>query len=405
MYLFSLYFYAMKLEKSFRWFGPDDDINLEEIKQLGATGIVTALHHIPNGAIWSEAEIKMRLDQIQQKGLIWRVVESLPVHNSIKEGQAQRDKLIENYKISMANLAKHGIDTICYNFMPVLDWVRTNLSYKLPDGGITMHYDHITFAAFDIYILKRPNATNDYSEEVIHLAEQHFSAMTDEDAEELAHTIIIITQGFIDGLMDANQDDYKRSFLNYIKEYENIGTNELRENLAYFLEKIIPTAEKYGIKMAIHADDPAFPVLGLPRIVSTESDLEWILNTNKSVNNGLTFCTGSFSSCKENNITQMAEKFADRIHFLHLRNTKYISKYEFIESGHLEGDVDMYSVMKTMISQNRTIPMRPDHGIKILSDLDRNTNPGYPLLGRMKGLAELVGLPAGCKAARPCGPT
>ena len=382
----------MKLEKSFRWFGPDDDISLEEIRQIGATGIVTALHHIPNGDIWSQAEIKIRLDEIQQNGLNWRVVESLPVHNSIKAGLDRRDELIENYKISMANLAEHGIDTICYNFMPILDWVRTNLSFKLPDGGITMQYDHITFATFDIYILKRPNAANDYSEEVIHLAEQRFAAMTDKEAEELAHTIIIITQGFIDGLVDGNQADYKSKFLSYINEYEDIGTDELRENLAYFLDRIIPSAEKYGIKMAIHADDPAFPVLGLPRIVSTEKDLDWILNRNKSVNNGITFCTGSFSSRKENNITQMAEKFADRIHFLHLRNTKYISKYEFIESGHLEGDVDMYSVMKTMVSQNRTIPMRPDHGIKILNDDNRNANPGYPLIGRMKGLAELTGL-------------
>lgn len=382
----------MKLEKSFRWFGPDDNISLKEIRQIGATGIVTALHHIPNGAIWNQSEIKTRLDEIQQNGLIWRVVESLPVHNSIKAGLDERDELIENYKVSMANLAKHGIDTICYNFMPVLDWVRTNLSYQLPDGGITMHYDHITFAAFDIYILKRPEAIHDYSEEVIHLAEQRFAEMTDKEAEEIAHTIIVITQGFIDGLVDGSQGDYKSIFLNYIKEYEHIGITELRENLAYFLDRIIPTAEKYGIKMAIHADDPAFPVLGLPRIVSTEKDLDWILNRNKSVNNGLTFCTGSFSSCKKNNIVQMAEKFADRIHFLHLRNTKYISKYEFIESGHLEGDVDMFSVIKTMNSQNRIIPMRPDHGIKILSDLDRNTNPGYPLLGRMKGLAELDGL-------------
>jgi len=216
--------------------------------------------------------------------------------------------------------------------------------------------------------------------------------MSDEDAEKLAHTIIIVTQGFIDGLVDENLVDYKSAFLNYIKEYEHISTQELRENLAYFLERIIPIAEKHGIKMAIHADDPAFPVLGLPRIVSTEEDLDWILNKHKSVHNGITFCTGSFSSNKGNNINRMAKKYVDRIHFLHLRNTQYISKYEFIESGHLTGDVDMYSVMKTMITQNRTIPMRPDHGIKILDDNNRQANPGYPLIGRLKGLAELNGL-------------
>ncbi len=385
----------MILEKTLRWFGPEDPVTLSDIRQTGATGVVTALHHIPNGSIWPVQEIEKRKKQIESAGLNWHVVESLPVHNSIKAGKAGKDQLIQNYIQSIKNLSLFGIDTICYNFMPVLDWVRTDLEYVLPNGGVTMEYDHITFAAFDIHILERPNAQNDYSPEVISLAKERYSSMSDLESENLARTIILITQGFIDGLVDSDINDYKQEFIRYLTEYNGIGKEGLRENLKEFLDRIIPEAEKAGIKMAIHADDPAFPVLGLPRIVSTEQDLEWIFSVQKSMYNGLTFCSGSFSSNRENRVEELLKRFADRVYFLHLRNTKYSGEYGFFESGHLDGVVNIPKLVSIALRQNRIIPMRPDHGIKILDDHQRKANPGYALIGRMKGLAEIAGLEQG----------
>ena len=382
----------MKIEKTLRWFGPADSVSLAEIREAGATGVVTALHQVPNGEVWPVHLIQNTLNQIRQEGLSWHVVESLPVHHSIKSGSAGRDQHIANYLDSMRNLAACGIDTICYNFMPVLDWVRTDLNYALPGSGITMKYDHIIFAAFDLFILQRPGAERDYPPEIIQAAHEQYDRMTPEQAEELSQTIILVTQGFIDGFSANPGGDYRKEFLAYLSEYQHIDQQQLQHHLGYFLDRIIPEAERLGIKMAIHADDPAFPVLGLPRIVSTANDLAWIFQRHPSAANGLTFCTGSFSSNQTNDLPLLAATFRQRIHFLHLRNTRYINEHAFIESGHLEGDVDMVAVLKALMPEKRTIPMRPDHGLRILDDHRRKSNPGYPLIGRLKGLAEIAGL-------------
>lgn len=395
----------MALEKNLRWFGPDDPVTLSEIRQTGVQGIVTALHHIPNGRVWEKSEIQHRKAIIEQHGLYWHVVESLPVTNEIKAATSDRDIVIENYIQSMRNLAECGIDTICYNFMPVLDWARTDLNFRTESGSESMLFDYPTFAAFDIYILGRPKAEKDYPASIVKLAEDVFKNMDKEEAEKLAYNIIVVTQGFIDGGIGDNYTDYKTRFLEYIQSYSHIDKQDLRNNLGYFLDKVIPVADETGINMAIHADDPAFPLLGLPRIVSTSEDMDWIFNRQKSIRNGLTFCSGSFSTNRDNNLVRMVNQLADRIHFAHLRNTQFLDNKSFYESGHLEGSIDMYSILKTLVNEQKKrinsgrrdhlLPIRPDHGIKILDDFNRRAHPGYPLIGRMKGLAELSGLEAG----------
>lgn len=392
----------MKLEKTWRWFGEKDPVQLLWLKEMGVEGVVTALHHIPNGEVWPVEEIKTVQKKIEKAGLRWSVVESLPVTEAIKTASELREKHIRNYKTSLQNLANCGIKTVVYNFMPVLDWARTDLHFRLLSGGESMLFDYPVFAAFDIFILKRPGAEKDYSPEMVSNAENAFKKMTEMEAETLAHNIIVLTQGFIDGVIDPTVADYKRAFLDHIDRYKNIGRNELRANLAFFLKEVIPVAEEAGVNLAIHPDDPPFSVLGLPRIFSTADDLEWLQNTCPSLNNGVAFCAGSFSARSDNNLVEMTKKYGHRFHFVHLRNTKVLDDGSFYESGHIEGGVNMVQLVKTLIGEMQRrvesgrpdfrIPMRPDHGIKILNDFNLNGNPGYPLIGRLKGLAEITGI-------------
>jgi len=386
----------MELIKTLRWFGEGDNITLKEIMQTGATGIVTALHHIPNGEVWPVEEIEKVKNNIEKHGLTWEVVESLPVTEDIKQATELRDKHIENYIQSMKNLASCGITTIVYNFMPVLDWARTNLHYTLPNGAEAMFFSAVDFATFDIFILKRPGAEKDHPEERVEQARKRFEEMSDAEAEELAYNIIVVTQGFIDGVVDGETADYKKVFLSFLKKYDNIDKNKLREHLAYFLRKVIPVADELDMKLAIHADDPPFPLLGLPRIMSCKEDFQWLAETIPSTNNGLTLCAGSLSASAKNNIPEMVELFSDRIHFVHLRSTQRLENGDFYEADHLEGNVDLVKVIHTlhkkMQGTKRFLPVRPDHGHKILDDFKRETNPGYPLIGRLKGLAEIAGV-------------
>jgi len=386
----------MELIKTLRWFGKDDAVTLNEIRQTGATGVVTALHHIPNGEVWPVDGIIKVKNKIESNGLVWDVVESLPVHEEIKQGTKSRDRLIDNYIESMQNLAKCGIKTIIYNFMPVLDWARTNLHYTLPNGTEAMYFNAVDFAAFDIFILRRPGAEKDYTVEKFEAAKERFEEMNEKEAEELAYNIIVVTQGFIDGLVDGNSSNYKDVFLSFLAKYDNINKQKLRENLTYFLKKVIPVAEDIGINMAIHPDDPPFDLLGLPRIMSTAEDFRWLAETVPSFNNGITLCTGSLSARADNNIPEMVKEFGNRIHFAHLRSTKRLKNGDFYEAGHLEGDVNIIDVIhelyKIMKSTGTSIPVRPDHGHKMLDDFHRKSNPGYPLTGRLKGLAEISGI-------------
>jgi len=389
----------MKLVKSWRWFGENDFVELSWLKQNGIEEVVTALHHISNGEVWSVNEIQKVKIQIENAGLGWSVVESLPVTEAIKTASELREEHIHNYKISMRNLAACGIKTVVYNFMPVLDWARTNLEFQIPGGGESMLFDYPTFVAFDVFILKRSNAELDYPLELLDVARKIFKGMNSEEAEKLAYNIIVVTQGFIDGVIDPTIEDYKREFKNHLNRYAEIDDKKLRENLAYFLSEVIPVAEEININLAIHPDDPPFPVLGLPRILSTMNDLEWLSETNPSINSGVAFCAGSFSAREDNDVVKMAEQFSDRIHFAHLRNTKVLQDGSFYESGHIEGGVDMEGLVKVLVNemQNRIkqgradspIPIRPDHGIKGDKDAGLHANPGYPKFGRLKGLREV----------------
>lgn len=383
-------------EKTWRWFGLDDTISLAEIKQMDIEGIVTSLHHIPNGEVWSVDEIQKVKQLIESHNMRWSVVESLPVSEIIKTGGIDRDHLIENYKQSLMNLGKCGINRVCYNFMPVLDWARTNIHHKLNNGGETMIFEYPVFAAFDIFILKRHNAQNDYPKDIVLQAKQIFSSLSSDEQESLAYNIIVLTQSFIDGAVEKNAENYKELFLSYITDYDNIDEMQLRQNLKYFLSQIMPVADANNIKMCIHPDDPPFPILGLPRIVSTMEDLEWIVDQYPSINNGITFCAGSLSVLPKNNLQEIVKTLGNRIHFAHLRSTQRLDRKSFIEADHLEGSVDMYALLRSLIIEQRNrkdlgcsdfrIPVRADHGIKILDDFNRKSNPGYPLIGRLKGL-------------------
>ncbi len=392
----------MMLEKTWRWFGEKDQVKLADLKQMGVEGVVTALHHIPNGEIWPIDEIIKVKTQIESAGMHWSVVESLPVSEGIKTHNSDYSRLIENYKASIKNLAQCGIDRICYNFMPVLDWVRTDLHFKLENGGEVMLFDFPTFVAFDVFILNRPAAANDYPANVIEEAKKLSASMTESEKEQLAYNIIVVTQGFIDGLVDGEAPDYMKLFLEFIDTYKEIDALKLRKNLSSFLNDVIPVAEEFGVKMCIHPDDPPFSVLGLPRIVSTLDDLEWICNEVNSISNGITFCTGSLSVNRTNNLEEIIKNLGDRIHFAHLRNNSFLSQDSFHEMGHIQGGVDMVNIVWELLLEQKQrkkrgredcrIPFRPDHGIKILDDYSRIANPGYPLIGRLKGLAELDGI-------------
>lgn len=389
-----------------RWFGPNDPVSLMDIRQAGCTGVVSALHQIPVGEIWSVEAIQERINIIEKDNarympLKWSVVESLPVHEDIKKGLPSREKLIENYKTSLANLAKCGIKTVCYNFMPVLDWSRTNLNYEMPDGSKALRFVWEDFAIFDLYILKRPNAEKDYEVEVRESVKKKFENMTQSEIETLKNTALL-------GLPGSEEAFDLNTFQGLLDNYAHIGDAELRANLYYFVQQIAPFAQEIGVNLCIHPDDPPKSLLGLPRVVSTENDLEQLMNACDVTASGITFCTGSLGVREDNELAKMVKKFANRIHFLHLRTTKREENpLNFHEAAHLTGDVDMYEVVKAVIEeQNRRkaigqtdnqIPMRPDHGHQMLDDLQegitkRKTYPGYSAIGRLKGLAEIRGL-------------
>ena len=394
----------MALEKTWRWFGQKDSISLADLKQMGVEGVVTALHHIPNGKVWPVEEIISVKQQIEKHGMRWSVVESLPVSEGIKTRSADAPWLIENYKQSLRNLGACGIDTVCYNFMPVLDWARTNLHYSTPYGE-SMYFDYNVFAAFDIHILQRPGAEGDYSPDVAAAAKTIAEGLTDAQKDELAHNIIVVTQGFIDGVIKDGERDYKKLFLSFIDTYKEIDADGLRQNLSHFLKEVVPVAEASGVRMCIHPDDPPFPVLGLPRIAGTLADFKWICEQVDSISNGVSFCTGSLSAREDNDLPAMARELAPRIHFAHLRNNMFTGNRSFYESGHLTGRIDMYAVVKALLQEqmrrkdegreDTRMPFRPDHGLKILDDFSRTANPGYPLIGRLKGLSEIAGLMEG----------
>lgn len=389
----------MALEQTWRWFGPKDPISLGEIKQTGARGIVTALHHIPIGEIWPVKEIMRRKRIVEAEGLKWSVAESVPVHEDIKKKKGYYVKYIENYRKSIRNLGLCGVDTVCYNFMPVLDWSRTDLQVVFEDGAITTKFEARVFAAFDIFIIKRPGAEKNYSEYQIKQAEQYYKSLNEKQKEQLVQTVLL-------GLPGSLEAYTLEEFRSVLSEYDDIGDVGLRENLRDFLKEIIPVAEKSGVLMAIHPDDPPWPLLGLPRVVSNKQDIEQLLGVVDSPSNGLTLCTGSFGADINNDLVDMAESFAKRINFIHLRNLTRSEDGDFTEAYHLEGQVDIYGVIKALlIEQKRRVdegrkdnrmPMRPDHGHLMLPDQHKQgIYPSYSLFGRMRGLAELRGLELG----------
>lgn len=397
------------MEQTWRWYGSDDPVSLKDIRQAGATGIVTALHSIPIGETWPLEAIEERkriiewddsISPPEPRGLTWSVIESIPIHEDIKQGKPSRDECIEKYKESIRNVGKAGIPVLTYNWMPVVDWTRTNLAMKLDDGALALAFDYTELAAFDMFILKRDDAKNDYSEETIQKARSRFSSMSEEEK-------YILQKNIIAGLPGGQEGYDIDSFRRKLAEYKNIDADQYRKNLKYFLEQIVPTAIESGVRLAIHPDDPPISLFGLPRVVSTETDLQYIINIMDSIYNGLCICTGSLGVLPENDLPGIIERLGSRINFLHLRSTQREGNNSFHEASHLRGNVDMYSVMLNVLkeqekrhAQNRRdeiIPMRADHGHTILDDLNKKTNPGYSAIGLLRGMAELRGLEMGIR--------
>ena len=393
---------TMNFEQTWRWFGTYDTTTLEEIKQTGATGIVSALHEIPIGTVWPIEKINEHKKKIENAGFRWSVVESVPIHEDVKRQLGDFQTWIENYKQSIRNLSECGIDTICYNFMPVLDWTRTNLEHPMGDGSTGLRFDEIALAAFDVFILKRKDAEGEYEHQILKEAENYAEKLSNQEIDKLTETILA-------GLPGSEEGYSYEEFREMLSTYDGITAKDLQSNLIYFLNEIIPVAEEEGIRMAIHPDDPPFPLFGLPRVVSTEEDAKEIIDSVDSPYNGLTFCTGSFGARADNDLPKMIESLGYRINFVHLRSVKRETGRSFHEANHLEGDGNLVQVMKALIKEQHrrkkegrtdlNIPFRPDHGHQMLDDLKKETFPGYSSIGRMRGLAELRGVEAGIRAA------
>lgn len=380
------------MEKTWRWFGEKDPITLDMLRQIGVEGIVTALHHVPNGEIWTSEAIMQVKNNIEAHGLKWLVVESLPVPEPVKYAGPGREQLIANYKVSLANLGKAGIKTVVYNFMPVIDWIRTDLNYKLADGTSTLYFDKVRFAYFDCYILNREGAADDYSEELMKEVNALRETITPDEIEALVTTIIVKTQGFVNENFKGNVSRPVELFRELLARYRGVDKNQLRVNLKYFLEEVVPVAGQYGIKLCIHPDDPPYPVLGLPRIVGNEEDIAWVLNAVDSPSNGFTFCAGSLSSGLHNDVLSLARRFADKTHFLHLRSTEVHADGNFLEAPHDQGRGYLVELIRIFEELHPGLPMRVDHGKLMLDDVQKNYNPGYSFTGRMYALAQISGM-------------